>query len=271
MGTKFLVLLFAATAFLNTANASDLQQSNTVQSNELITDFAVIKDASDSDVVGIFNLFKAGAGERGPTLLAISADETITAYVGDQTINCGNKQECRLPFIKDATYRVELKRFNGETFSTQTVLPNETRILAPNDNAIFNGNTAIEFSWIVARDNGPRGITLSVYLGEQIETCKTTGFVNWKTEGTAIAPAEYVSACQLPLRAKFSVFYVNPVAMPGVAGGTLKGYSTARIFFTYMDSSTIVESVKTPMTQQELFEITNSTSSPGVISETLMR
>lgn len=231
----------------------------------------MIKDASETEVVGVFYLFKAGAGDRGPTLLATSADESITAFVGDKIVNCGNKQECRIPFIKDATYRVELKRFNGETFSTQTTIPNETRILSPNDNAIVSENTAVEFKWIVSRENGPRGITLSIFLGDQITTCKTTGFLDWKTEGTAIAPAEYVSTCQLPLRAKFGVFYVNPVGMPGVAGGTLKGYSTARLFYTYMDSGTIVEPARTPMNQQELSELLNSAPVTNMVTQTLVR
>lgn len=272
MTQKIMLSLLAAAIVGHGLQArAELQQSNTVVSAELITDFALIKDASDADVVAQLALYKDGGPDKGPSLLAISANETITLTVGDKSVVCQADKDCRLPFVKGATYRAELKRFNGETFKTETKLPNETAILSPAPNSSFKSNEAIRFSWIVARDNGPRGIALSVFLGDQIKTCSTEGWLDWDTEGTATAPANYIGRCIPPLRAKFTVFYVNAVAMPGVAGGTLKGYSTARLDYTYIDSGINLDLVKTPLTKAEIRELTAAARDGKVATQTLRR
>lgn len=269
---KALVLLLSFFSVSSAyVSAATLVESNTVKSSELITDFAVIKDASDAQVIGVFTLYKAGSGDRGPSVLATSADETITMFAGDQSVVCTSAENCRIPYIPGVPYRVELKRFNGEVFSAITEIPNETRILTPNDNSFFDDKSPIEFSWVVAKDNGPRGIALSVFLDDQITTCSTTGNIDWKTEGTAVAPAKYVSTCQLPLRARFAVFYVNPVLMRGVAGGTLKGYSTARINFTYMENGTSFQRVRGPLTREEALDFLGSVPKAQTSTQRILR
>lgn len=267
------ILGFLAAAVVGTGvrAQAELQQSNTVASKELITDFALVKDASETDVVANLALFKDGGPEKGPSLLAISANETITLSVDDKSVVCQADKDCRLPFIKGATYRAELKRFNGEIFKAETQLPNETKILSPVENTIVKPTDPVHFEWVVARDNGPRGITVSVYLGEQVKTCNTHGGVNWETEGTATVPANYIGNCIPPLNAKFGVFYVNAVPMPGVAGGTLKGYSTARLHFSYLDTGVSVDLVRAPLTKAELHELTTAAREGKVSTQTLQR
>lgn len=276
------VLVVAAQAaqaapIVSPANAPDgqssgpMQASNTVKSGELITDFSVVKDASEADVVGTVNLFRVGQGERGPTLLQISADDVITLSVQDKSVICFQNKECRLPYIKGETYRSELKRGNGEVFKNETTLPPETKILAPAENTLVNKDDAVHFSWEVARADGPRGISLSVFLGEQIKTCGTTGFISWDTEGTATAPAKYVSTCKAPLRARFNVFYVNPAKATGVAGGTLKGYSTARVSFSYVEPSISFDLDPSPLTLEDIRELNEAAASGQRATQTLRR
>lgn len=253
------------------APAEPMQASNTVKSNELITDFSVIKDASEGDVVGIVNLFRVGQGERGPTLLQISADDVITLSVADKSVVCLQNKECRLPYLKGETYRSELKRFNGEVFKNETTLPPETKILAPAENALVKKDDAVRFTWEVARAEGPRGIALSVFLGEQIKTCSTTGFLDWDSEGSAIAPAKYVSTCRAPLRARFSVFYVNPARAAGVAGGTLKGYSTARVSYSYVEPTISFDLERSPLTLDDVREINEAAASGKRVTQTIRR
>jgi hypothetical protein len=156
---------------------------------------------------------------------------------------------------------VEFKRATGETFTADTQLPAETNILTPSENSSFDKVTPIHTSWTVARDNGPRGITLSVFLGDQINTCGTEGNVSWDTEGTATIPANYVASCRLPLKARFGVFYVNPNRVAGVAGGTFKGYSTARVNFIYSDKGSSYQLDKSPFTAEDLRMLTEAKKS----------
>jgi hypothetical protein len=78
---RSLLLSFAAimgsafTAATASADPATYPQSNTVPSAQLITDFSVIKDAAESDVSTIINLFKVGKENQGPIQLTVSADE----------------------------------------------------------------------------------------------------------------------------------------------------------------------------------------------------
>jgi len=252
-------------------SAEPLQESNTVLSAELITDFALIKDASDAEVTGAVNLFKAGKGEKGPVLLAISADDVISISVEGKSVTCLQNKECRLPFIKGAIYRSEFRRYNGEIIKAETLLPNETKVLSPADNSKFSKNDGIRISWVVSRPDGPRGITVSVFLGDQIKTCSTTGGVDWDTEGTATVPEKYVGTCRAPLRARFGVFYVNVNPMRGVGGGTLKGYSTARLFFNYVDPEVQFEIDQKPLTLADVHEFNQAQKTGQRVTQTIRR
>lgn len=267
---KKLILGFIAALVAGSVAHAELQQSNTVASSELITDFALIKDSTNADVVASLSLYKAGTEDRGPVLLATSADEKITISVGENSAVCLPEKDCRLPFVNGASYRVELQRFNGEVISATTLLPNETRILSPAENTVAAVDEALDFSWVVARASGTRGLAVSVFLGEQTKTCSTQGSVDWKTEGTATVPANYVGHCQPPLKARFVVFYVNVIPMAGVAGGTLKGYSTATLHFSYVDRNVVIESA--PFTHVEARELVNATrDGKSVSTQTLLR
>ena len=271
-GLKHAIIFSLAVLFTLSASHAwaALEPSNSVKSSELITDFALIKDASDPEVTSILNLFKVGKENRGPSLLETSPDDVITLKVADHIVTCLPNKECRLPYLPGELYKAELKRGNGESFSTTTMLPKETRITTPNDNSMFNQNDPVDFSWVVARAEGPRGITLSVFLNEQISTCSTSGNIDWLTEGTAKAPANYVSTCVPPLRARFGVFYVNLSPMPGVAGGTLKGYSTARVFYTYMPDGIRVERTQRPLEREEFLEMIGERQNPTAVTKTLI-
>jgi hypothetical protein len=240
---------FAIVGMANQAAAESqaLQQSNTIPSNRLITDFAVIKTAGEADVLAVINLFKAGENNSGPVMLAISPNETITITVAGKSVVCPNNAECRVPFVKEGIYSAELKRFNGEIFRAETLMPAETGIVAPTNNSVVRVSDPVQVTWIKSESNGPYGLTMSVFLGDQIDTCSTTGSISWDTDNTATIPANLVATCRAPLRARFSVFYSNLTPVRGVAGGTLKAYSVANLFFTYWDGTSQVRDIRALM------------------------
>ncbi len=143
--------------------------------------------------------------------------------------------------------------------------------MSPAENTNVKKNDAVHITWVVSRPEGPRGISVSVFLGEQIKTCSTAGWVSLDTEGTATVPEKYVGGCRAPLRARFGVFYVNVTRMPGVAGGTLKGYSTARVFFNYIDLGVQFELDGNPLTLDDIREFTEAQKSGQRVTQSIRR
>jgi hypothetical protein len=250
-----------------------LQESNTVPSKQLITDLAVIKSGGESDVSVVPFLFKAAEREGdGPTLLTISADETITFSVGNAAVVCKQDQNCRLPFVKDAIYNADVKRPNGETFHSQIKLPQETSLTGPAENFLFRKNEDIQFDWTPSRAR-TRGIALSTFLSGL--NCDTTGSLIWEKDFSATVPAGYVGSCDGPVKARFTVFYVDAAVVPGVAGGVLKGYAVATRNFTFVEEAvgglTSVETETQPLSAAELREMLLQEATKSHAREVLLK
>jgi hypothetical protein len=252
-----LSLGFAAAAL------ADVQESNTVPSNQLMTDLSVVRTGSESDVAAQATFLKAPSQQdQGPELLRISANESVTFSVGDTAVACHEAETCHLPFVKDGVYKVDIKRFNGDAIHTEVKLPQETHITSPTENATFGKDEAIEFDWTPSA-SPEHGISLSVFLGGL--NCDTTGSITWDKDFAAVAPAGYVGNCEGPVKARFTVFYVNVAGVPGVAGGALKGYSLDNLHFTYTDPAISLSRAPLASTRnsesQELRDVLHSINS----------
>ena len=273
---KVFFVLSLATLLLSSQNPAlaALRESNTVPSNQMITDLAVIKTGGENGVVVRALLMKVPEKEAdgGPSLLMISANETITFSVGDTAVVCKQDQNCPLPYVKDAPYKVVFKRFNGEVIQSLAKLPDETNILTPVENSHFGKNEVIHFSWTPNHAQA-RGIALSSFLNGR--NCDTRGTVDWNTDFTAIVPKGFVGSCDGPVKARFTVFYMNPYRVRGVAGGTFKAYSMANLHFTYLDNSNFNAELSLlaaePSSAAELPQILSEIQTQPEFGETILR
>lgn len=210
------------------------EESSAVPSSALITDYAVIRDSLTPNVVVISTFFRAPVdSSSGPAELSISESDVIVAGVGVHEVRCRQGQDCVLPFVEGAPYRVSLSRANGDSSAASIGLPRETRITSPREGALFTKDEPVVVSWTPSASTGNYGLALSSFLGGL--DCDTQGFIDWFADTSAKIPAGYLGQCPGSFRERFVVFYTNLTSMPSVAGGVLKGYATATLHFTYLD------------------------------------
>lgn len=251
--------------------AASYEESANVPSDQLITDFSVVRTSGSSSVAVLPVLFRVAVdSNHGPTQLKISDSDVLTFSVGSSSVVCREGQDCKLPLVEEGTYSVDFTRANGPRIHASVTLPHETHILTPAQETFFAKDHAVDISWSPTSSTGNYGLTLSTFL--QDPSCSTEGFIDWYANFSAKVPAGYVN-CPGDYRERFSAFYTNITGVPGVAGGVMKGYSVAELIYWYLeDGTTFAEhAAPAPLAGCELRQFVKASASGARITEIVQR
>ena len=215
-------LFFAALTLLGVTSAAVMAQaaspesSNTIATAQMTVVFSAQAEAGKNDTVLTAKLYKVVRDSSGlkKSRLTISPDESIVFSVGATSIqfNPSNLSLNKLPFVLDAKYTVQFKRFNGEFYTADVVIPPARPVLAPLENAIVSKAAPVDFTWATSKADFAL-VGVMVGLG-----CKSKGQFKWTSDTSGTLPAGFVGGCPGVVNAKFMTFPINSTSLSGIGG-----------------------------------------------------
>jgi hypothetical protein len=199
-----------------TAHAASPEPSNTIATAQMMVVFSAQAETGKNDAVLTAKLYKNADSSTGAkkSRLTISPDESIVFSVGSTSIHFdpSNVSLNKLPFVPDAKYTVQFRRFNGEFYSADVVIPPARPVLTPAENAVVSKTAPVDFTWAPSKaDMGLVGIMVG--LG-----CRSKGKFHWTSDTSGTLPAGFVGGCAGVVNAKFMTFPINSTPFNGISG-----------------------------------------------------